>query len=70
MDAMYFRNRAAEARAMARNGEDIRLSGMLLDLADELEAEADLIEAEARNQVNADSTAAAEYQTAHGPIVP
>ena len=48
MNAAHFRNRAARARAMAQNGEDIRLSRMLLDVANELDAEADLIEAEAR----------------------
>jgi hypothetical protein len=31
---------------MAKEGDDLRLSGMLLDLADELDAEADLIDAE------------------------
>ncbi|HQT76136.1 MAG TPA: hypothetical protein PLD10_03705 [Rhodopila sp.] len=48
MDAAYFRSRAARARAMAQNGDDIRISGMLLEVANELDAEADLIEAEAK----------------------
>ena len=50
MDALHFRTRAAKARIMAKNGDDVQLSRMLLDLADELDAEADLMEAEAMTQ--------------------
>ncbi len=46
MDAIHFRNRAARARDMARAGEDALLSQMLLEVANDLEAEADEIEAE------------------------
>lgn len=48
MDANHFRNRAAKARAMARAGDDARLAEMLLEVALDLEAEADAIEAEQR----------------------
>ena len=50
MDALHFRTRAAKARMMAENGDDVRISRMLLDVADELDAEADLMEAEAATQ--------------------
>lgn len=46
MDANHFRNRAAKAREMARAGDDIRLVEMLLEVAFDLEAEAEAIEAE------------------------
>jgi hypothetical protein len=48
LDALHFRNSAKRARIMAQNGDDLRISRMLLQLADELDAEADLIEAEAQ----------------------
>ena len=47
MDADHFRNRAAKAREMARIGEDARLSQMLLEVAADMDAEADAIEAAA-----------------------
>lgn len=50
MDAAYFRSRALRARAMANEGDDPRLSRMLLDVAQEFEEEADLIEAVANRQ--------------------
>ncbi len=46
MDANHFRQRAAHARQMAMSGEDPRLSQMLLEVARELDVEADSIEAE------------------------
>ena len=46
MDANHFRQRAAHAREMATSGEDPRLSQMLLEVARELDVEADSIEAE------------------------
>lgn len=47
LDATQFRQHAARAREMAKSGDDIRLSRMLLDVAHELDAEADLMETEA-----------------------
>jgi hypothetical protein len=46
LDAKYFRERAARARELAQSGEDMRLSQMLLEVAMDLEAEAEAIEAE------------------------
>ncbi len=46
MDALHFRRKAAEARELAKSGDDVRLAEMLLELARELDAEADAIEAE------------------------
>lgn len=46
MDAEYFRDRASVARELARNGEDARLIQMLLEVAADMDAEADAIEAE------------------------
>jgi hypothetical protein len=40
----HFRTRAATARAMAETGSDPRLSLLLLELARDLEAEADAME--------------------------
>jgi hypothetical protein len=45
LDATHFRQRAARAREMAQSGDDIRLSRMLLEVALDLEAEAEAIEA-------------------------
>lgn len=45
LDATHFRERAARAREMAESGEDIRLSWMLLEVALDLDAEAEAIEA-------------------------
>jgi hypothetical protein len=44
VDATHFRQRAARAREMAQSGDDIRLSRMLLEVAVDLDAEADAIE--------------------------
>ncbi len=46
MKARHFRLKAAEAREMSKSGEDPILARMLLDVAHDLEAEADLIDAE------------------------
>jgi hypothetical protein len=46
LDATHFRQRAARARELAQTGDDIRLSRMLLDVALDLDAEAEAIEAE------------------------
>jgi hypothetical protein len=47
MDALHFRQRAEQARELARNGEDMRLTQLLLALADDMEAEAEAIDDEA-----------------------
>ena len=44
MDAAHFRKRAARAREMAQSGDDVRLSRMLLEVALDLDAEADAME--------------------------
>ena len=46
MDAKHFRKRAARAREMAKSGDDPRLAEMLLEVARDLDAEADAIDAE------------------------
>ena len=46
LDAAHFRQRAARARELAQSGDDLRLSRMLLDVAIDLDAEAEAIEAE------------------------
>jgi hypothetical protein len=46
LDATHFRQRAARARELAQSGDDVRLSRMLLDVASDLDAEAEAIEAE------------------------
>jgi hypothetical protein len=46
VDANHFRNRAARAREMAKSGDDPRLVEMLLDVARDLDAEAEAIDAE------------------------
>ena len=53
LDAAHFRQRAACARELAQSGEDIRLSRMLLDVASDLDAEAEAIETELANQLRA-----------------
>ena len=45
MDAIHFRQKAANAREMAQSGDDIRLSRMLLEVALDFDAEAEAIEA-------------------------
>jgi hypothetical protein len=50
LDASHFRKRAAHAREMAQSGEDIRLSRMLLEVALDLDAEAEAIEAQAASE--------------------
>jgi hypothetical protein len=44
LDAAHFRKRAARAREMAQSGDDVRLSRMLLEVALDLDAEADAME--------------------------
>jgi hypothetical protein len=46
LDATHFRQRAASAREMAQSGDDLQLSRMLLDVASDLDAEAEAIETE------------------------
>jgi len=46
LDAAHFRQRAARAREMAQSGDDMRLSRMLLEVALDLDAEADAMEAD------------------------
>lgn len=46
MNAAHFRKRAATARELAKSGDDLRLSRMLLEVAEDLEAEAEAMEAE------------------------
>jgi len=46
LDAAHFRKRAARAREMAESGDDLRISQMLLEVARDLDAEAEAIEAE------------------------
>ncbi len=50
MDAKHFRKRAARAREMAKSGDDPRLAEMLLEVAHDLEAEADVIDAESAGE--------------------
>jgi hypothetical protein len=45
VDAAHFRRRAAEARAIATLGQDTTLYHLLLEVAQDLDAEADAIEA-------------------------
>lgn len=52
MDATHFRQRAARARELAQSGDDMRLSRMLLEVASDLEAEADSIEADREARVD------------------
>jgi hypothetical protein len=44
LDAAHFRQRAAHAREMAQSGDDVRLSRMLLEVALDLDAEAEAME--------------------------
>jgi len=44
LDAIHFRQRAARARELAQSGDDVRLSRMLLEVALDLDAEADAME--------------------------
>jgi hypothetical protein len=44
LDAAHFRKRAARAREMAQSGDDVRISRMLLEVALDLDAEADAME--------------------------
>jgi hypothetical protein len=47
MDAIHFRRRAAQARETAQYGNDIHLSTMLKEVAGDLDAEAEALEATA-----------------------
>jgi hypothetical protein len=58
LDAAHFRRRAETAREMARTGEDVRLTQMLLEVAAEMDAEADAIEASAKKRACKGSVAA------------
>ncbi len=51
MEASHFRLRAAHAREMAQFGEDLQLSRMLLEVAMDLDAEAEAIETEQTTQL-------------------
>lgn len=46
MDSRHFRQKAARAREMAQSGDDIRLSRMLLEVALDLDVEAEAMEAQ------------------------
>ncbi len=61
MDAMHFRHRAERARELARSGEDPRLTHMLLEVALEMEAEAEAIEAKAAESVRTSVRVAASF---------
>jgi hypothetical protein len=52
LEAIHFRLRAAHAREIAQFGDDLRLSRMLLDVALDLDAEAEAMEAEQTKQLN------------------
>jgi hypothetical protein len=58
LDAAHFRHRAERARELARTGEDVRLTQMLLQVAAEMDAEADAIEATAKKRSCEDGVAA------------
>ncbi len=62
MDAVKFRLKAARARELAQTGDDFRLSRMLLEVASDLDAEAEAIDAQklasAMAPFHADNTAA------------
>ena len=45
VDSQHFRKRAAEARALAKLGQDAKLASLLLEVAQDLDAEADVIDA-------------------------
>jgi hypothetical protein len=45
VDSQHFRRRAAEARALAKLGQDAKLASLLLEVAQDLDAEADVIDA-------------------------
>jgi hypothetical protein len=45
MDALHFRKRAQQAREQARDGEDMRLTQLLLAMADDMDAEAEAMDA-------------------------
>jgi hypothetical protein len=65
LDAAHFRQRAAHAREMAQSGEDFRLAVMLLDVAIDLDAEAEAIEAEAAQQRHRPNWAGLQAATLH-----
>ena len=46
MDALHFRKRAEQARELARDGDDMRLTQLLLALADDMDAEAEAMDAD------------------------
>ena len=55
MDARHFRHRAEQARELACSGEDPGLAQMLLEVALDMQAEAEAIEAESRQLWQSDS---------------
>ena len=55
LNASHFRQRAAQARELAKSGDDARLTQMLLEVACDMDAEADLMEAEAPKSALASS---------------
>lgn len=58
MDARHFRYRAERARELACSGEDPRLAQMLLQVAFDMEAEAEVIEAASRQLWQSDNVLA------------
>ena len=50
MNAEHFRERAARAREMAQFGDDLRIAQMLLEVARDMDAEADSIESGQPNE--------------------
>ena len=58
MDAGHFRHQAERARELACSGEDPRLTQMLLEVALDMEAEAEAIEAASRQLWQSDNVVA------------
>lgn len=67
MDASHFRQRAAIARELAQAGEDRRLAHMLLELAIDLDAEAEAIEAEQARTADRHPASATAQASATAP---
>ncbi len=63
MDAIRFRQKAARAREMAQSGDDVRLSRMLLEVAIDLDEEAEAMEAQAAlsNHMSRDQPGTEKY---------
>jgi hypothetical protein len=60
MDALHFRKRARQARELARDGEDMRLTQLLLAMADDMDAEAEAIDA---SETRSHTVASSRWQT-------